>query len=240
MSWTAASGRRPAPWEDPATAAWPTIAAWKDLTVTIRIPDEIKPADGRFGCGPCKVRPEAVEALAGVATTLPRHVPPAEDGRTRSPGCAAASPSSSRLPDGYEVILRNGGTTAFWEVGHVRADPRPGPVRHVRRVRRQVRQGRQGRAVPRRADGPQGRAGHAPRPWSPRPASTRTAPRTTRPRPASPCRSGGWPAPTTGALLLHRRHLGRRRPRGRPDARPTSTTSRRRRRSAPTAACGSR
>src|SRR5688572_28168209 len=42
----------------------------RETPVTIRIPDEFKPADGRFGCGPGKVRPEAVQALAGVATTL--------------------------------------------------------------------------------------------------------------------------------------------------------------------------
>jgi phosphoserine aminotransferase len=39
------------------------------VTDTVRIPDEIKPADGRFGAGPGKVRPEAVQSLAGVATT---------------------------------------------------------------------------------------------------------------------------------------------------------------------------
>jgi phosphoserine aminotransferase len=82
----------------------------------IRIPDEIKPADGRFGCGPSKVRPEAVEALVGVSTTYlgtSHRQKPVRDQVARLRRGLAELFS---LPSGYEVVLGNGGTTAFWEV----------------------------------------------------------------------------------------------------------------------------
>jgi phosphoserine aminotransferase len=82
----------------------------------IRIPDELKPADGRFGSGPSKIRPEAVDALAARAATFlgTSHRRPGvrdEVARLRR-GLAELF----TLPDGYEVVLGNGGTTAFWEV----------------------------------------------------------------------------------------------------------------------------
>jgi phosphoserine aminotransferase len=83
---------------------------------TIRIPDELKPADGRFGCGPSKVRPEAVSALSGVATTLlgtshRQKTVKDQVARLRRGIAEFFSP-----PEGYEVVLGNGGSTAFWEV----------------------------------------------------------------------------------------------------------------------------
>ena len=81
---------------------------------TAQIPTELKPADGRFGCGPSKVRPEALAALAergDLMGTSHRQAPVrdlvsrAREGLTELFG----------LPDGYEVALGNGGTTAFWE-----------------------------------------------------------------------------------------------------------------------------
>ena len=82
----------------------------------IRIPDEIKPADGRFGSGPSKVRPEAVDALRAVATRT--SAPPTGSARcgTRWPGCAAVWPPCSTCRTGYEVMLGVGGATAFWDV----------------------------------------------------------------------------------------------------------------------------
>ncbi|SNT57730.1 phosphoserine aminotransferase apoenzyme [Asanoa hainanensis] len=83
---------------------------------SIRIPDEIKPADGRFGCGPSKVRPEAVSALNRVATsylgTSHRQKTVRDEVKRLREGLA----EFFTLPSGYEVILSNGGTTAFWEV----------------------------------------------------------------------------------------------------------------------------
>jgi phosphoserine aminotransferase len=82
----------------------------------IRIPDELKPADGRFGCGPSKVRPEAVEALTGVATTYLGTSHRQQTVRGQVARLRAGLADLFDLPDGYEVVLGNGGTTAFWEV----------------------------------------------------------------------------------------------------------------------------
>ncbi|MFC6018532.1 phosphoserine transaminase [Plantactinospora solaniradicis] len=83
---------------------------------TIRIPDEIKPADGRFGCGPSKVRPEAVSALADVATTYLGTSHRQKTVRDQVARLRRGIAEFFSLPEGYEVVLGNGGTTAFWEV----------------------------------------------------------------------------------------------------------------------------
>ena len=79
-----------------------------------QIPDQLKPADGRFGCGPSKVRPEAVARLADAHMVLgtSHRQAPVKDvvGRVRTGLAELFS-----LPDGYEVVLGNGGTTAFWD-----------------------------------------------------------------------------------------------------------------------------
>jgi len=82
----------------------------------IRIPDEIKPADGRFGCGPSKVRPEAVEALARVSTTFLGTSHRQKTVRDQVARLRRGLAELFSLPAGYEVVLGNGGTTAFWEV----------------------------------------------------------------------------------------------------------------------------
>jgi phosphoserine aminotransferase len=81
----------------------------------LTIPEELKPVDGRFGCGPSKVRPEALARLAGegaaVMGTSHRQKPVrALVGRIRTGLGELLS-----LPDGYEVALGNGGSTAFWD-----------------------------------------------------------------------------------------------------------------------------
>jgi phosphoserine aminotransferase len=92
-----------------------TEAATADAT-TLRIPDHLKPSDGRFGCGPSKVRPESVRALAtrGAALlgTSHRQAPVKSMVRRLRDGLT----DLFRLPDGYQVVFGNGGTTAFWEV----------------------------------------------------------------------------------------------------------------------------
>ncbi len=79
-----------------------------------QIPTELKPEDGRFGCGPSKVRPEALERLAGQSALIgtSHRQKPVRDlvGRVRGGLAELFS-----LPDGYEVVLGNGGTTAFWD-----------------------------------------------------------------------------------------------------------------------------
>ncbi|MDG4833775.1 phosphoserine transaminase [Solwaraspora sp. WMMD1047] len=83
---------------------------------TIRIPDEIKPADGRFGCGPSKVRPAAVTALAEVATSYLGTSHRQKTVRDEVARLRRGIAEFFALPDGYEVIIGNGGTTAFWDV----------------------------------------------------------------------------------------------------------------------------
>jgi phosphoserine aminotransferase len=82
---------------------------------TLTIPEELKPADGRFGCGPSKVRPEQLARLAGADAHLmgtSHRQKPVKDlvGRVRT-----GLSDLFDLPDGYVVALGNGGTTAFWD-----------------------------------------------------------------------------------------------------------------------------
>jgi len=86
-------------------------AAIPDIT----LPADLLPADGRFGCGPSKVRPEAVESLAKEASTFL--------GTSHRQATVQFMVSRLRngiaelfaLPDGYEVVLGNGGTTLLWD-----------------------------------------------------------------------------------------------------------------------------
>jgi phosphoserine aminotransferase len=82
----------------------------------IRIPDEIKPVDGRFCCGPSKVRPEVIEALSAVSTTYLGTSHRKSTVRDEVARLRRGLAELFTLPEGYEVILGNGGTTAFWEV----------------------------------------------------------------------------------------------------------------------------
>src|SRR3954465_3032764 len=83
---------------------------------TLTIPEPLMPRDGRFGSGPSKVRPEALQALAATGTSLlgtSHRQAPVKNlvGRGRE-----GISSLFSLPDGYEVVLGNGGATAFWDV----------------------------------------------------------------------------------------------------------------------------
>ncbi|MFJ9423120.1 phosphoserine transaminase [Streptomyces sp. NPDC101249] len=82
----------------------------------IQIPSDIKPADGRFGAGPSKVRTEALDALAATGTSLlgtsHRQAPVKNLVGSVREGVS----DLFQLPDGYEVVLGNGGSTAFWDV----------------------------------------------------------------------------------------------------------------------------
>lgn len=85
------------------TSAFPTI------------PADLKPADGRFGCGPSKVRPEQLQSLVEVGASVfgtSHRQKPVKDvvARVRS-----GLRDLFSLPEGYEVVLGNGGTTAFWD-----------------------------------------------------------------------------------------------------------------------------
>lgn len=81
----------------------------------LTIPADLKPADGRFGCGPSKVRPEQLAALSTSAASLfgtSHRQAPVKNlvGRVRD-GLRALFGA----PEGYQVILGNGGATAFWD-----------------------------------------------------------------------------------------------------------------------------
>jgi len=83
-------------------------------TRTAEIPAELKPADGRFGCGPSKVRPEALARLAervDLMGTSHRQAPVRDLVGSVRTGLA----DLFRLPDDHEVVLGNGGSTAFWD-----------------------------------------------------------------------------------------------------------------------------
>ena len=82
---------------------------------SITIPTELLPLDGRFGCGPSKVRPEQLAYLAGAGASLfgtSHRQAPIKDlvGRVRT-----GLGDLFTIPDGYEVVLGNGGSTAFWD-----------------------------------------------------------------------------------------------------------------------------
>lgn len=81
----------------------------------IVIPAELLPADGRFGAGPSKVRPEALEHLNAHRAMLgtSHRQAPVKDLVGRVRGLLA---DLFRLPEGYEVALGNGGSTAFWDI----------------------------------------------------------------------------------------------------------------------------
>ncbi len=81
----------------------------------VTLPREILPSDGRFGCGPSKIRPEQIASLAGPGSVLMgtshRQAPiKSLVGQVRM-----GLSDLLRLPDGYEIILGNGGSTAFWD-----------------------------------------------------------------------------------------------------------------------------
>ena len=81
---------------------------------TLQIPEHLKPADGRFGCGPSKVRPEALARLSArhdLMGTSHRQAPVKAVVRHVRDGLRELF----ALPDGYEVALGNGGSTAFWD-----------------------------------------------------------------------------------------------------------------------------
>lgn len=82
----------------------------------ISIPTDLLPSDGRFGCGPSKIRPEAMNALNAVSGSYM--------GTSHRQATVRFTVSQLRngltemfaLPDGYEIMLGNGGSTTFWDI----------------------------------------------------------------------------------------------------------------------------
>ena len=86
------------------------------MSDAIVIPDNLKPRDGRFGCGPSKIRPEALAALSAsgnsILGTSHRQKPVKNVVKRVREGLTTLF----NLPAGYEVVLGNGGSTAFWDI----------------------------------------------------------------------------------------------------------------------------
>jgi len=86
------------------------------MSTEINIPLAIKPVDGRFGCGPSKIRSEALDALSAsgnsILGTSHRQKPVKNVVKRVREGLT----SLFNLPEGYEVVLGNGGSTAFWDI----------------------------------------------------------------------------------------------------------------------------
>lgn len=86
------------------------------MSTEIIIPEQLKPTDGRFGCGPSKIPPSALAALtpenSSILGTSHRQKPVKNLVRQIRDGLHTLF----NLPDGYEVVLGNGGSTAFWDI----------------------------------------------------------------------------------------------------------------------------
>jgi len=82
----------------------------------IFLPAELRPSDGRFGSGPSKVRQEAVTALAAAAPTYLGTSHRSQSVRSVVGLVRAGLTELFSLPDGYEVVLGNGGAAYFWDV----------------------------------------------------------------------------------------------------------------------------
>ena len=203
----------------------------------ITIPPDRLPSDGRFGCGPSKVRTEALAALAATGTSYmgTSHRRPTVRsvvGRVR-----AGLASMFSLPEGYEVVLGNGGTTVFWDAAAFGLIERRSQHLSLRRVLVQVRRRRGRGAPPRTARRDRVGARDGPRPEGPprrrrlRPHPQRDLDRRDGARPPAGRRRS--PAPSSSSTPP-------RPPAGSGSTRPssTATTSRPRSASPPTGGCG--
>ena len=90
------------------------VVVTASTSTDLQIPADLLPADGRFGCGPSKVRPEQLAALAAAGAVMgtSHRQKPVKSlvGRVR-----AGLSELFALPRGYEIVLGNGGSTAFWD-----------------------------------------------------------------------------------------------------------------------------
>jgi phosphoserine aminotransferase len=81
----------------------------------LQIPEQLKPADGRFGSGPSRVRPEQLEHLSAAGASVMGTSHRQQPVRQLVASIRQGLRDLFAVPDGYEVALGNGGTTAFWD-----------------------------------------------------------------------------------------------------------------------------
>lgn len=82
----------------------------------VTIPAELLPKDGRFGAGPSKVRPEQIQALSDAGTRLLGTSHRQAPVRNLVGSVREGLSSLFSAPEGYEVVLGVGGSTAFWDI----------------------------------------------------------------------------------------------------------------------------
>jgi phosphoserine aminotransferase len=92
-----------------------TTSSSPEQITNLLIPDGLKPSDGRFGCGPSKVRPQALARLAGEGAALMGTSHRQQPVKALVGEIRAGLSELFAAPDGYEVALGNGGATAFWD-----------------------------------------------------------------------------------------------------------------------------
>jgi phosphoserine aminotransferase len=92
-----------------------TLSSSPLQSTSLIIPGELKPADGRFGCGPSKVRSEALARLAADGAALMGTSHRQKPVKALVGEIRAGLRDLFAAPDGYEVALGNGGATAFWD-----------------------------------------------------------------------------------------------------------------------------
>ena len=85
------------------------------ISTELQIPAELKPLDGRFGSGPSRVRPAQLEHLASVGATVMGTSHRQKPVKSVVAQIRSGLRELFSLPEGYEVVLGNGGTTAFWD-----------------------------------------------------------------------------------------------------------------------------
>jgi phosphoserine aminotransferase len=93
----------------------PIGARMAQTSISLQIPPELRPADGRFGSGPSRLRPGALDRLAQTGATLMGTSHRQRPVKELVARVRAGLRELLSLPDGYEVALGNGGTTAFWD-----------------------------------------------------------------------------------------------------------------------------
>ncbi|MCR6030207.1 phosphoserine transaminase [Nocardioides sp. zg-579] len=86
-----------------------------DPQIQLRIPNDLLPADGRFGAGPSKVQPEHLDALAATGTALMGTSHRQEPVRAVVRRVREGLAELFSMPEGHQVVLGNGGATAFWD-----------------------------------------------------------------------------------------------------------------------------